>query len=464
MTTWYKDRSFRLLDWVIVGLLGVLLVYGASWQYFRTDSDIARYQCYALAFWQGWQSFSHLPIEQCWFLTHPDPSLTAMSQADLMQRLHDLHVPGWITHFITLQDPTEPFHTLPSEYPWLMLLVYSLGLIFPGAGPGYQFAFGLWMAIIAGALYFVLQHWRSREAALMYAGYFLVGGWVTVAGRFDIIPAALTLLALMCADYKRWNRAFALLALAILSKFYPAILFVPFFIAQQQNLSARWLAWRRWKPLAVFVGVCVIVIFISLILSVANTLAPVGYFGNRPIQVEALGSSLLWLSSICGFTSLTFEHTFGSLNVVSPLSDIVSTILSGLMILGLLITWIQQWRQRFDLKLSCVLSLSIIMITGKVFSPQYLIWILPLVAYTMQGKERWRRVWIGIAFLTTLIYPFIYKMTNLLNVPHMPLFYPVVTLRNFLLLGFIVVVLVRSFLCQSSDRRNFKQLSNHPFP
>src|SRR5579883_2680083 len=46
----------------------VLLFCGASWQIFWIHTDAARYQCYALAFWQGSQGTSHLPGIQCAFL------------------------------------------------------------------------------------------------------------------------------------------------------------------------------------------------------------------------------------------------------------------------------------------------------------------------------------------------------------------------------------------------------------
>jgi len=299
------------------------------------------------------------------------------------------------------------------------------------------------MLVLAGGIYFVLQHWRSSRTALVYALYLLVGGWATVVERFDLVPAGLTLFAVICAVQKRWNWAFALLALATLSKFYPATLLVPFLLALQQEIQGKWYAWRRWLPMGVFVGVCVLIIGISLLLSVVGTLAPLGYFGNRPVQVESLSASILWGISLLGQTALTYVHTFASLNVLSPLSSRITFLMTMLLVAGLLYIWWLQWRGRIDLGLACLLTLLIVMVTGKVFSPQYLIWVIPLAAYMGQGNRWWVLFWTLVGLLTSWIYPYIYHMApHIFQVPYVPLFYPVTALRNFLLLGFVLSMLI----------------------
>jgi hypothetical protein len=77
-----------------------------------------------------------------------------------------------------------------------------------------------------------------------------------------------------------------------------------------------------------------------------------------------------------------------------------------------------------------------------VFSPQYVIWIAPLVALVGEADWRWLLPWGLISLLTTWIYPLIYTMTKTLSlVPLLPIFYPVVTMRNLLLLGFVLFLL-----------------------
>src|SRR2546429_2475899 len=255
-------------------------------------ADPALYQCYAVAFWQGWSGLQELPFQvgsptvRCTLITHPDKDLTGISQDELVHTMQQWRLPSSLIQFVAAQSPDQPYHTLPREYPASALLVFSLGLIAPAHW--YGVAYAIWMILLIGCVYLVLLRWRSRQAALAYSLYLVAGGWATAASRLDMLPAALTLFALICTVQKRWNWAFALLALATLTKFYPVILLAPFFLALQRGTQGEWYAWRRWQPVALFVGVCVLGISVSLLLSVVGILAPLGFFANRPVLVETL--------------------------------------------------------------------------------------------------------------------------------------------------------------------------------
>jgi hypothetical protein len=209
-------------------------------------------------------------------------------------------------------------------------------------------------------------------------------------------------------------------------------------------MGLKWSDRHLWVPFGVFVAVCVVLMGLSLLLSVEGTLGPFGYFGARPVQVESFASSLIWLSTLIRPQHLQFVYTFGSLNVLSSRASLFSALISVALIAGLLYTFWLQWRAKIDLATSTVLVLLIVMITGKVFSPQYLIWILPLVAYVGESDWRWVLCWGAIGLLTTWIYPTIYTMVPIVHVAEVSTFYPVVTTRNLVLLGFIVWLLVRS--------------------
>ncbi len=432
----------RLQDVVVLSLLSGLLYYGASCQIFGLNTDAAHYQCYAVAFWQGWSGFQnsdagtvlvHCPSKRS--------SLTVISQNELLHRMQQWKLPSGLIHFVAAQRSNQPYHALPYEYPWPALIPFSLGLVVPA--PWYQCAFAIAMLLLVGSLYLALLRWRSRSSALAYSLYMLVGGWTTAVARFDLIPAALTLFAIICAERKRWNWAFVCLALATFLKFYSVALLVPFFLALQQERQGKWYAWRRWQPLAVFGGVCLLIIGISLFLSVAGTLTPLAFFNSRPVQIESLSASILWVFSLLGKTSLTYVRTFGSINVLSALSSNILFRMILALIASIAYTWWLQWRGHLDLAMTCLLTLLIIIVTNKVFSPQYLIWVIPLAAYIGQGDRRWLFFWTAAGLLTSWTYPYIYAMvSNALLLPYNPLFYPVTATRNFLLLGFIFALLM----------------------
>src|SRR5260370_37348573 len=110
--------------------------------------------------------------------------------------------------------------------------------------------------------------------------------------------------------------------------------------------------------------------------------------------------------------------------------------------IGLLCTFWLQWRGKLGLFSTSLLTLLIIIITGKVFSPQYLIWVTPLVAYIGKLHWRWLVSWGMIGFLTTLIYPYIYNAPpNVVMVPQLPTFQPVLLFLNHLILRVVLVLM-----------------------
>ena len=379
-------------------------MYGDAWK----QADGAKYQCYALAFWQGANMLRIVPKVHC-------ASITSLASA-------------------------APFHILPSEYPFLALIPFSIPLIAPLNL--YLFAFALLMLLVAGVIYFVLRRFASIGAACAFVLYLVVGCLVTAPGRYDLVPAALTLIALVCAERAKWKWAFALLALATLLKFYPVVLLPPFFIAQQmQESDRRWFAWRRYVPIGIFAVLCVVVMGASFLLSVPGTLGPLDYFAYRPIQVESLAASVVRVISMIRGYRLEYAFSFGSRNVLSPISPIVSIGDTIMLVLGFLYVYWLQWRKKIALSMAVLLTLLIMILLGKVFSAQYLIWVAPFIAYVGKWNWKWIIGWGSISLVTTLIYPFLYNRAAFWFEPYLPELYNTVLVRNLLLLGFSCVLL-----------------------
>ncbi len=410
---WERSKA-HLLDILMLLTLSILVFFGAFWKYFDLQSnawyysDVARYACYAHGFWQGTTGLLQLPRAQCSFLLPFSSS--------------------------------QPLHTLPREYPLLVLIPFSLALVAPM--PLYHVAFASLMAVLMSVTYFTLKYARTSGAALAFLFYVLLGCWSTAAGRFDLLPALLTLLALVYAEKHYWRCAFTLLALATMSKFYPLILIPPFFIAQQMNSKERWHSWRRLVPVGVFAAVCMALFLLSFSLNRDGTLAPLSYFQNRPIQIESLSASLLWLTSVSGRYTLTYTFDFGSRNVSSVLSPSISLTGTLLLLIGLMYTWWLQWRRKMTLPFAALLTLLIVIVTGKVFSPQYLLWVAPLLAYVGEANRKWLLGWGGVSIVTTLIYPCLYERKYFAFLPFLPPLDPTIFVRNVLLLLFVACLLV----------------------
>jgi|SRR5579883_1412829 len=433
-------RSFWL-DLCIPLAMILIMFYGVARQITKLDSDTARYQCYATAFWYGSGALRTLPAQQCAFMSHPAPELTPLSQTTIVHWLQHLGITGTLTQIIAAQSPTRPFHALPHEYPLLPLLTFLPFLIAPAGW--YQLAFATGMGIVALAIYLLL-HRRSRGSGYAFALYLTLGSWATALGRFDLLPAALTLYALLCAERAQWRRAFAVLALASMYKFYPAIVLLPLLIAWQRQLDGPWYSWRRLAEPAIFPSVCILLAGISLLLNVEGTLAPLSYLGDRPLQVESVSASLVRLGSILTGEPLQYVYSFGSRNVLSALAPAITLGALCVLLAGYAYVCWLYWSQRIELAMSMLLILFLVLITGKVFSAQYLIWVAPLVAYVGGQRRQWLIGWTSISAITTLIYPFLYNRNSYPFGALLPDFYITVLVRNILLCGFVGLILYQA--------------------
>ncbi len=413
-------------DICIVLLMGSVLFWGATTQFPNQFNDATRYQCYAVAFWQGSPALASLPPQQCAFLD-------ASASSTLATKMKERGFPDLLVNLVESQSTTQPLHTLPPEYPLLTLIPFTPPLIVPQQW--YQVVYAVMMALVAGGIYFLLLRYRSRTAAIAFAVYLMIGSWATAETRFDLLTAGLTLGAVILAAKARWKWAFALLALGTLLKFYPVVLIPPLLIAQQLQSKARWNSWKLWSGVGVFVAICAAVMALSLLLNVADTLNPFRYFLNRPIQMESFPATLMWLGSFVGYP-LQYVFTFQSLNVLSRLASKISLLSTALLVAGLLYTFWLQWRGKIDIFMSSLLTLLIVVIAGKVFSPQYLIWLAPFVAYVGKCQWKWLVSWGVVAVLTTIIFPFIY-----VDLPHIIKYYPVVFVRDLLVVGVVIVLL-----------------------
>ncbi len=411
-----------LVAYLPIIVISILMLWGASWQFFWTYTDAARYQCYALTFWMGSSGAHLLPASQCSFLPTP-----------------------------TVAQP--PFHVLPLEYPPLTLVLFSVAAL----GPlfYYQIAFAILMALTCVLIYWLLLRYSPRGAALVFALYMLIGAYSTATGRFDPVPAALTLLCLIAAERKRWTYAYVALAFGFLLKIYPILLLPALFIAEQRDAQRMYMPqksltlkslpgelWHtlrgivhwHWKNTLIFFGILLGVTgFFALFDFKGAVLSQLSYFANRPVQVESTISTLLWLGTLFGFPVRTV-YTYGSINMISMLGGPIAILFDLLFALGYMYIIFLQWRGKLDIVQSCIALLLVFIVTGKVFSPQYLIWMVPLLAYSGAFDSLWLVIWVSISILTTIVYPYLYtRALNGTAAPYVPGFIQSVAVRNALL-------------------------------
>jgi hypothetical protein len=431
-----KHSKFAIFPLV---LAVILLFCGGSAQINRLHTDAGRYQCYALAFWLGSRGLHLLPASQCALYGLPAGNVA-------------------------------PFHILPLEYPPLTLTIFSLALASPLQD--YQICFAILMAITVALIYWLLLCYGPRGSAIACAFYLVIGAWATAEVRFDLVPAGLTLLCLILAERRRWTLAYIALAVAFLLKLYPLLLLPALFLAEQidagrlyyPDSSFSYRAWPdiigqtlrgvrqwRWKNMLLFLGLILVVSALFALLNFQGAiLNQLSYFTNRPIQVESTGSLPLWLATLFGHPVETV-YTFGSVNMVGDLDNLVAFAFDILFVLGYVLTILWQWRGKLDVVQAFILLLLVFVVTSKVFSPQYLIWLIPLLAYNGAFSRLWLLLWGSLCLITTLVYPYLYALPKAIEqVPTIPGFIEGVTVRDAL---FVLITLAFLFNWWDLNRR-----------
>ena len=298
--------------------------------------------------------------------------------------------------------------SLPYEYPLLAILPFLLTL--PPLGDYISVYAGLMLVVFVGG-YAAFYRFASARTANVYAVLILLGGAVTTLARFDLVPALVTVGALWAVSRRRFTLGYVLLAVGVLLKLYPLFLLPVVLIEHRRVLHFRG---GGMLPRPLLKGAATFALTVALGFVVAIVLEPSGWWtpfvqaSSRPLQVESVPATILWLSSFVGFWAQP-DHSFHSFNMVGSLSRVLTALGSLGLIAGSLLVYRRQYRGRIDVGRAFLAVVCVVIVTSKVFSPQYLIWALPLVALI----EDFDPVWIVISLLTTLIYPVLYEVDQL---------------------------------------------------
>jgi uncharacterized membrane protein len=296
--------------------------------------------------------------------------------------------------------PYVPYNDLGWEYPPLSYIFIMLPRLFSSDPWGYQIAFGVEMYLIVAAtavVICVLAKERGRSGNIEMAIFLILS--LTMANfifeRFDLVPAALVALSFFFYSRKRYGLAFAILAIATAVKIYPGILFIvylmPFIVRHDRSRLMRNAA------LFIITGIAVTIPFI--VMAPHDFTSFITYHSNRGVQLESTAASLFLLAKILGLADLNVMYSYGSFDIVSSGADMISPAIMPLMIIAIIAVYCAQYittgsSEEENDKSVAFYSLAVIavfIVFNKVFSAQYMIWLVPLFAVFLIYAEEWER-------------------------------------------------------------------------
>jgi hypothetical protein len=374
--------------------------------------------------------------------------LSILIAIDLYGPSHHGDVNLYHRYAVTFYGAEVPFHRLPDEYPPLAMLAFTLTVLPPLHE--YAMVYGLWMAAIFIAGFFAMQRLFSRRVAVLYLIYLVVGAMGTLLSRFDLLPALITILALAAVLRGRFLTAYLLIAAGTLLKLYPLFLLPVVMLEHQRRLRGDL---RPAKEVLMGAAACIGVVVAGFgaayLLAGSGALSAFGYARNRPFQVESVSASVLWLLSGAGFPA-SYNRSYNSYNLVSDAAGAMTVISNLALLAGCLWVYWSQARRGLPVERAFLAVVSVVLVTSRVFSPQYMIWVLPLVAIV----EGFDLLWLALAVLTTAIWPPAYLAEGLRGAHHTysPAFLALIAVRNLLFCVATIRLLAWSPLGRRAER------------
>jgi len=304
-----------------------------------------------------------------------------------------------------------PYRDFVLEYPILalipMLLPHLLTLGHAATFPAYAAAFLTENILLAAALGATLARIATglkpgtledptaistvaKNYAIMLACTAVVAPW-----RLDLFVALTTALAILAITRQKDAATGALLAVGAMAKLYPAVL-----LPAVLRISGR-----RFSLTATFATTAAaIAIVAALISGPKQSISFLSYHALRGIQIESVAAGFIYLINKLHLTSLSLVYNFGAYHLAFPASSIVIKLLTVALVilLSFAVLTIARSPQSdavdFIPRAGTLLLLAFI-VTSKVFSVQYMIWLIPFAVF-LKDKSPEKRCLMTLFALT----------------------------------------------------------------
>jgi Glycosyltransferase family 87 len=332
-------------------------------------------------------------------------------------------------------DGALPYRDVFLEYPPLAAPAISLpglagtgGDVFRAAFAGWTFLLGAAVVLLCGALA-ARTGGDTRRARLAAALMPLLLG-ALVRTHFDLAPVALLLAALLLLVTGRPRSGMAVLGLAAMTKGFP-LLAAP--------VALAWLAARVDRRTLVQSGAALLAALAipaaaALAISQAGALDAVEYHLDRPVQVESLPASILWAlgdpEPVKSHRSDGLEHPAGEALAAAGFAVMLGVVA--------LLAVAARGGDGRRLVLASLAAVAAFAAFGKVLSPQYMLWLVPLGALAFAWRMHALAAAVGLAAVLTQI-EFPGRYFDLVDGNTLPV--ALVAARNLLLLAAVALAL-----------------------
>jgi uncharacterized membrane protein len=349
-----------------------------------------------------------------------------------------------------------PYRDFPFEYPPLSVIFFILPKIFTSTWQGFTTFFQGEIMIfdfIGLFILYLISRRLGKSPWIMLAVYsaaILAIGPI-IEKQYDLFPAVITLLAVFYFWLNHHKTAWVLIALGTMIKLYPVLLAPIFLIFYYRNHQYA----RIRSAIFAFAVPCLIILLPFFILSPSSLMSLVNYHSQRGIQLESAYGAILLVAQKLGWLSTRLDYNFGSYNFSGSAAQFLDKISLYLLAAGIILTiafiyfQVRAGKSQFSrIGSYFLLVILIVLVTSKVLSPQYLIWLIPALPLVF---GTWRfYIWLlffAIGGLTYYIFPLHYLELTNFSTPEVI----VLVIRDVLLLVMGILLLINLRRRKASD-------------
>jgi uncharacterized membrane protein len=301
-----------------------------------------------------------------------------------------------------------PYRDFSDEYPPLAQPVFLLGRV--AGASNFALAFKAFMALCGvGALSCAVFTLRVLRASVVHAAaaVAVIAGSPLLVGpiflnAYDLWPAFLLSLALLLLVRGRAYWAFAVLGAAVAAKVYPLAVLPVALLSIDRSLRRR--------ALLAFLGVLVVAHLPFAVFGPGGLRYSYELQARRGLELNSLGGSILLAA---GHPHLANQPP-GSLNVTGGTARAFAVLSAVLVLAAIAAAAWAYHRGRLSLIAASAAAVAGFVAFDKVFSAQYVDWLVPLVPLVSVGAAVGS---IPALVLTRLVFSHRSQLANVTDVP-----------------------------------------------
>jgi Glycosyltransferase family 87 len=353
------------------------------------------------------------------------------------ERVNDLFVYRVFTEPVL--DGGLPYRDVFLEYPPLAAPAIALPGLLGTGEEVFRWTFAGWTLLLAGAVVLLCGALAARTGgdtrrALLAAALTPLLCGALVRTHFDLAPVALLLGALLLLASGRPRTGMAVLGLAAMTKGFPLVV---------APVALAWLATRldrrtRVQSAAALLAALVLPAAAAVAISPDGAWDALTYHLERPVQVESLPASGLLLLDELGAGEADSVKSHRSDGLEHPAGDALTLFCLAVMLSVIGLAAVRASGDARQLVLASLAAVAAFAALGKVLSPQYMLWLVPLGALAFAWRLHALAAAVAAAAVLTQI-EFPARYFDLMDRDAFPV--AVIALRNLALLAVVFLAL-----------------------